>query len=145
MPPEAFSYYQLIMNWPVPYKTKNMVHSPVDIVQNPEKYSFLLPGNCVRERWSRNFGRVASSEAWLLQINIVQNKTFKVTPMKSSYDKECWKLRNWRANSDENEILAIKLRLLDVFHSSHYWWPYYYLSPVQFYQQQEPKILGHFV
>lgn len=49
MPPEAFTYYDLIMNWPPPQKTKNMVHAPVALVENPEKYSFLLPGNCVRE------------------------------------------------------------------------------------------------
>jgi beta-1,4-mannosyl-glycoprotein beta-1,4-N-acetylglucosaminyltransferase len=49
MPPEAFSFYDLLLTWLDPIRTHSIVHLPAEVVAHPDKYNFMLPGNCIRK------------------------------------------------------------------------------------------------
>ena len=47
--PEAFSYKELAQKWgPVPSQ-HSVIGMPKGLLKSPEKYKFLLPGNCMRD------------------------------------------------------------------------------------------------
>ena len=47
--PEAFSYQELAQKWgPVPAR-HSVIGMPKGLLRNPERYKFLLPGNCKRD------------------------------------------------------------------------------------------------
>jgi len=48
-PLEAFTWYDTILYWYNPPKTKSMVNLPTALVEEADRFSFLLPGNCIRE------------------------------------------------------------------------------------------------
>jgi beta-1,4-mannosyl-glycoprotein beta-1,4-N-acetylglucosaminyltransferase len=49
MLPEAFSFKDLIAKMGSVTRSFSGVHLPVYLLKNPQKFSFLLPGNCIRE------------------------------------------------------------------------------------------------
>lgn len=49
MPSESFTFFDLLLNWYAPPKTKAAVHLPRPVLEDAEKFAFLLPGNCIRE------------------------------------------------------------------------------------------------
>lgn len=49
MPSESFTFFDLLLNWYPPVKTKAAVHLPRPVIEDAEKFAFLLPGNCIRE------------------------------------------------------------------------------------------------
>jgi beta-1,4-mannosyl-glycoprotein beta-1,4-N-acetylglucosaminyltransferase len=49
MPSESFTFFDLLLNWYPPVKTQAAVHLPRPVLEDAEKFAFLLPGNCIRE------------------------------------------------------------------------------------------------
>jgi len=49
MLPEAFSFKDLIAKMGSVTRSFSGVHLPMYLLKNPQKFSFLLPGNCIRE------------------------------------------------------------------------------------------------
>lgn len=48
MLPEAYTWNELIRLWKGATKTSSAAHLPVAVVEDPQKFAFLLPGGCLR-------------------------------------------------------------------------------------------------
>ena len=49
MYPEVYSFREMALKFgPIP-KSKTMTNLPKHLIQNPQKFAFLLPNGCVRE------------------------------------------------------------------------------------------------
>lgn len=78
MLPEAFSFKDLIAKMGSVTRSFSGVHLPMYLLKNPQKFSFLLPGNCIRETpvWGVSSVLLKCCERILfyLQSELIQSK-----------------------------------------------------------------------
>jgi len=54
MYPEVYSFKEMVLKFGAIPKSKTMTNLPKHLVQNPEKFTFLLPNGCIREDFNQS-------------------------------------------------------------------------------------------
>ena len=57
MYPEVYTFKEMFLKFGSIPKSKSMTNLPKHLLENPEKFAFLLPNGCVREDYDKDMTR----------------------------------------------------------------------------------------